>query len=314
MKQSGALPLVYIIILNWNGCEDTLACLASLREVSYPNYRVLLVDNASEDGSVQAVREGYEQVEVLQNTENLGFAQGNNVGLKVAVEAGADYALLLNNDTVVAPGFLDDLIGTAEADPHMGMAGPTIYYFDRPQTIWSAGGAIDWKHGSTRMLHLDEEDCGQLGSQPRPVDFVTGCALLVKAEVIRQVGLLDARFFAYYEETEWAVRASRAGFHILHIPRARIWHKISAQARETSPLVHYYMTRNRLLFLKCTHSGPGPILRTLVWDYGRTLLSWSVRPRWRARKPYRKVLWRAISDYLNNRFGQVDLSTEKSLL
>jgi GT2 family glycosyltransferase len=158
------------------------------------------------------------------------------------------------------------------------------------------------------MLHLDEEDRGQLGTMPQPVDFVTGCALLVKASVVQEVGLLDPRFFAYYEETEWCARAARAGYRILQVPQAHIWHKISAQARETSPLVHYYMTRNRLLFLKSAHAGPGPILWTLIWDYGRTMLSWSLRPRWRAKRSYRTVMWRAISDYMNHRFGQVDLS------
>jgi GT2 family glycosyltransferase len=302
------MPRVAIILLNWNGKDQTLDCLASLHQLTYPSFRVVLVDNASGDGSIQAVRSSFPDVELIENRENLGFAQGNNVGMECALR-DADYILLLNNDTVVAPSFLGFMIDAAEADPQIGMLGPTIYYYDHPQTIWSAGGAIDWKHGSTRMLHLNEEDGGQLGSQPQPVDFVTGCALLVKAAVIRQVGLLDPRFFAYYEETEWCVRTARAGFRILYVPQAAIWHKISAQARETSPLVQYYMTRNRLLFLKCAGAGTGPILRTLICDYGRTMLSWSVRPRWRSRRPYRKIVWRAINDYLNNRFGQADLST-----
>jgi hypothetical protein len=300
------MPKVAVIILNWNGKDQTLDCLASLRQLDYPEYEVVVVDNASEDGSVQAVRVSYPEVTVIENRKNLGFAQGNNVGMKYALSS-ADYVLLLNNDTVVAPQFLKSLIGAAETDPQIGMAGPTIYYFDRPQIIWSAGGAIDWKHGSTRMLHLDEEDCGQLEAQPHPVDFVTGCALLIKASVIRQVGLLDPRFFAYYEETEWCVRAARAGFHILHVPQAHIWHKISAQARETSPLVHYYMTRNRLLFLKCAHTGPGPILWTLVWDYGRTLLSWSLRRKWKGKVMLRRMMLKAILDSCRNRYGPAEI-------
>jgi GT2 family glycosyltransferase len=298
------LPSVVIIVLNWNGLADTLECLESLARLDYPTYEVVVVDNGSTDGSVEAIRMRFPQVTLIENGENLGYTGGNNVGLQYALAQGADYALLLNNDTEVALDFLRRLLDAMEADPLIGMAGPTIYYHERPDIIWSAGGAIDWQRGSTRMVGLDERDEGQFGAEPRPVDFVTGCAMLVRQTVMEQVGLLDERFFAYYEETEWCVRVARAGYKIVHVPLAQIWHKISPSARADSPLVHYYMTRNRLLFLKATGAGLGAWLYTLIAEYLRTLVSWSVRPRWRCKQAQRRAMLQAIRDTWRGHWGE----------
>jgi GT2 family glycosyltransferase len=220
---------------------------------------------------------------------------------------------LLNNDTVVDSAFLRILVDAAEAAPNVGIVGPTIYYHERPDVIWSAGGAIDWQRGSTRMVGLDERDEGQFGQTPRTVDFVTGCAMLVRRAVLEQVGLLDERFFAYYEETEWCVRASRAGFKIVHIPLAHIWHKISPAAQADSPLVHYYMTRNRLLFLKATGAGLRAWLHTLFAEYLRTLMSWSLRPKWRGKQVQRRVMLRAIGDTCRGRWGKQHITASRTV-
>lgn len=298
-------PHVTIVILNWNGLSDTLACLESLQRLDYPDYEIVVVDNGSTDGSVPVIRERFPVVTMLENAENWGYAGGNNVGLRHAMAQGADYALLLNNDTVVDPAFLGILVNAAEAEPAVGIAGPTIYYYEQPDIIWSAGGAIDWRRGSTRMVGLDERDEGQFGAEPRPVDFVTGCAMLVRRAVLERVGLLDERFFAYYEETEWCVRVRRAGYKIVHVPLARIWHKISPAAQADSPLVHYYMTRNRLLFLKATGAGWLAWVQTLVAEDLRTLLSWSLRPKkWQHKKGLRQVMVQALVDAWRGQWGQ----------
>ncbi len=304
-------PRVAVIVLNWNGLADTLECLGSLARLDYPNYEVVAVDNGSTDGSVPVIRERFPMITLLETGENLGYTGGNNVGLRYALAQGADYALLLNNDTKVAPDFLRLLVETAQADPAVGIAGPTIYYYDyyddQPQVIWSAGGAIDWRRGRTWMVGLNEPEQGQFGQEPREVDFVTGCALLVKRSVVEQVGLLDERFFTYYEENEWCVRVQRAGYKIVHVPLARMWHKISPSAQADSPFVHYYMTRNRLLFLKVTRAGLRAWLHTLFAEYLRTLVSWSVRPRWRGKRAQRDVMVRALCDYFLKRFGKVSI-------
>ena len=298
---------IAIIILNWNGRDDTLACLRSLETVDYPDFEIVLVDNHSSDDSVAAIRAQFPGVTLIETETNLGFVGGNHVGLRYAQEKSFDAALLLNNDTEVSPEFLWLLVDAAAADPEIGIVGPSIYYFDDPETLWSAGGSINWQNGTTAMIDLNQKDTGQFGTTPRPVDFVTGCALLIKLDVVAQIGPLDDRFFAYYEETEWCVRAARAGFRILHVPAAKIWHKISLQAREASPQVHYYMTRNRLLFLNAARAGWRPRLRTAL-DYARTLLSWAVKPKWRHKAPQRRAMWQAISDYRRGHFGRVDVN------
>ena len=301
------MPGVAIIVLNWNGLTDTLACLESLMRLDAADAcEVLVVDNGSTDGSPAAIRNRFPDVTLIETGENLGFTGGNNVGLQWALERGSDYALLLNNDTEVAPDFLRRLIQTAETDPQIGIAGPTIYYYEQPQTVWSAGGGIDRQRGTTWMVGLDDRDVGQFGETPREMDFVTGCALLIKRDVLQKVGLLDDRFFAYYEDAEWCVRVQRAGFKIVHVPTAKIWHKIPLDARESSARVYYYMIRNRLLFLGATGAGLRPWLYALVGDYLRTWLSWTLLPKWRGKRLHRRIMLRAVGDAWRMRWGYVD--------
>lgn len=301
-------PSVAIIVLNWNGRDDTLACLSSLFALDYSSRIVIVIDNGSSDGSAHAIRAQYPEVCLIENQKNLGFVEGNNVGIKRAKRYGADYAFLLNNDTIVAPETLDRLVEVVERYPNAGALGPTIYYFDQPEIIWSAGGAIDWNRGSTQMLGLDELEQGQFGADPRKVDFVTGCAMLIRMSTFDRVGELDSRFFAYYEETEWCVRAARAGYEILHVPTAKVWHKISPSEQVKSPVVHYYMTRNRLLFLKSTNAKLSAWINTLFGEYLWILLNWSLRPKWRDMRGQRDVMVKAICDYFKGRFGQTDVT------
>lgn len=296
-------PEVNIIVLNYNSRDDTLDCLRSLQHLTYLRTHIILVDNGSTDGTVPLVRACHPQVEIIETGENLGFTGGNNVGIQRAMRNGADYIMLLNNDTIVAPDMLDIMVEAMEADPTLGVTGPTIYYYDHPEKIWSAGGSIDWKHGRTWMDGVNEEDRGQFGQTVREVDFVTGCALLTRRELWEVAGLLNDQFFMYYEETEWCVRAARAGFKIGQIPMAMIWHKIPLDGR-TSPRTYYYMTRNRLLFLRCTRASLKTWLYTLG-EYARTFMSWSLRPRWQDRRHLRGVMLRAIRDFSVGRFGQV---------
>ena len=299
-------PRVLVIVLCHNGVELTLACLESLRRVEYERADVLIVDNASTDGTPEAVRARFPEVTVVEAGANLGFAAGNNVGLRYALDHGYDYAMLLNNDTEVAPDFLQSLMAAAEADPAVGMAGPLIFYHDQPDILWSAGGAIDWRRGASRMLGLNEQN-DQEDHTSREVDFVSGCALLVKRTALEQVGLIDERFYMYYEETEWCVRAARAGYRVIVVPQARIWHKISLEKRAASPTVHYYMTRNRLLFLRMTGANWRAFAHTLFLEYLRTLTSWSLRPQWRGMRAQRKVMLWAIADYFSGRVGRAPL-------
>jgi GT2 family glycosyltransferase len=301
-------PSVVIIILNWDGLADTLACLGSLSHLDYPAYEILVVDNGSQDGSPAAIREAYPQVQVIETGDNLGYVGGNNLGLEYACARNAAYALLLNNDTEVSADFLSKMVELAEADAKIGVVGPTIYYAERGDMIWSAGGKLDWRSGLTLLDGMDQIDRGQYGEAPRLVDFVTGCALLVKIPVVKDVGKLDSRFFAYFEENEWCVRVTQAGYKIYHLPTAKIWHKISPDHREHSPQVYYYMTRNRLLFTWLAKLGMSSWM-SIFWEYLTRLVSWTFRPRWRYKAPQRNAMLRGIFDFGRRRFGRVDIGS-----
>jgi GT2 family glycosyltransferase len=279
-----------------------------LNHLDYPAHEILVVDNGSQDGSAVAIREAYPQIQVIETGENLGYVGGNNLGLEYACARNAAYALLLNNDTEVSADFLSKMVELAESDSKIGVVGPTIYYAEPGDMIWSAGGKLDWRSGLTLLDGMDQIDRGQYGEAPRPVDFVTGCALLVKIPVVKEVGKLDSRFFAYFEENEWCLRVTQAGYKIYHLPTAKIWHKISPDHREHSPQVYYYMTRNRLLFTWLANLGMSSWL-SILWEYVTRLVSWTLRPRWRYKAPQRNAMLRGILDFGRRRFGRVDIGS-----
>jgi len=241
--------LVYVIILNWNGWRDTLECLTSCQKIIYPNYRVLVVDNGSTDGSEAVIRERFPDVEMLQTGENLGFAGGCNSGIRYALDRQARYIWLLNNDTVVEPNALQALVSIMEADESIGMTGSKILYHDSPEVIWFAGGIIDWQKGDTGHTGQGETDRGQY-DHVREVDYITGCSLMAGRGMIEEVGLMDEQFFLYFEETDWCLRAGKLGYKSVYVPESVIYHKESATTGSRSPLYYYYFVRNRLVFLK----------------------------------------------------------------
>ncbi len=222
-------PLVFVLILNWNGRDDTIECLRSVFAVDYPNARVVVIDNASTDGSVTAIRAQFPTVHIIENPNNLRFAGGNNVGIEYALREGAEYILLLNNDTTVDQRFLSELVSMFRDSRSAGMAGPKILYYHRPEQIWYAGGIIEWWKGWISHRGIREIDRGQY-DQPAETDYLTGCCLLVRRQVVEQIGLLDERYSMYGEDVDWCVRTRRAGFSLHYIPAARIWHKVSVSS------------------------------------------------------------------------------------
>lgn len=240
------MPKVFIIILNWNGWKDTLECLKSLKHNNYP-CRIVVVDNGSTDESVERL-EDIEGIDFLSLKSNWGFSGGNNFGIKYALREGADYVLLLNNDTIVDKNFLKELMREAEKNPRAGLLGAKIYYHDEPEKIWFAGGEISFL-GKGTHIGVNEIDKGQY-DQVKEVEYITGCCLLVKKEVTDKIGFLDEDYFLYYEDTDYSWRARKAGYDCLFVPRAKIWHKCSAASVEGSASYIYYSARNRLLLLR----------------------------------------------------------------
>jgi hypothetical protein len=224
-------PKVYIIVLNYNRKEDTLDCLDSLYKMDYPNFKVVMVDNGSSDGTALAVMEVYPHAHVIENRRNLMFSEGNNVGIRAALSEGADYVLLLNNDTVVAPDMLSRMVDAMQAHPAAGMAGPMIYYYPpkagEPELIWYAGGIVKLWQGLTAHRGIRERDTGQYKGIGY-TDYITGCALLATRECLENVGLLDPSYFIYAEDADLTMRARLAGYKLLFVPAATMWHKVSS--------------------------------------------------------------------------------------
>jgi hypothetical protein len=291
---------VITVILNTNRCEDTLACLTSLAETSHSPHHVIVLDNASTDGSVQVIGARFPQVEVTSLKQNLGYAGNNNVGIEAAISQGAGWVFVLNEDTIVAEDCIRCMIEAAEKDPQVGIVGPMVYHFNEPNVIQSAGGKLD-EHWNSIHLGQNEDDNGQY-TQPRPVDWISGCAILVKREVIEKIGGLDVRFFYYWEETDWCLRARENGWKVLHVPQAHLWHKGVQRDYRPGPNVTYYATRNHFLLLS-KHQAP---LRVWLYTWAqvlRTLLSWTVKPRWREMRLHRDAMWQGAMDFLRKRWG-----------
>ena len=296
-----AQPHIVVVVLNTNRRDDTLACLDSLARLDYANRTVLVLDNASTDGSNEAIRAAHPEVRIVPLADNRGYAGNNNVGIAAALALGADWVLVLNEDTILDPGCFTELMRAA-ADPAVGIVGPMVYHHDEPAVIQSAGGLID-KHWNAWHTGQNEDDSGQFPER-RTVDWISGCAILVRRQVIEQIGPLDDRFFYYWEETEWCVRAARAGWQIVHAPRAKLWHKGVTRHYRPGPNVAYYNTRNHLLLMSKHGASTGAWLRT--WGgLARTLVSYSVRPRWRERRASRDAIWWGATDFLRGRWGQM---------
>lgn len=249
-------PSVFVVIVNWNGVSDTLECLESLCNLEYPDLQVVLVDNGSEDDSIEAVRRKYPSTRIIANSRNLGFTGGNNVGIRCALENGADYVWLLNNDTIVDRSTLSSLVGVAESDPGIGIVGSKIYSFSEPGVISFAGATIDWVKGKSSHIGRGEVDNGQY-DRVSEVDRVSGCSMLVKKEVCEKVGLLDEAFFLFVEDVDWCVRAKLAGFRINFAPSSNVWHKEGSSIHKAeNSLYSYYNTRNFLLLIRKNHTFP----------------------------------------------------------
>lgn len=243
------LPLVQIIILNWNGWRDTLACVESCRWLTWPNLRIVVVDNASTDGSEAILRERLHDVEIIQSGANLGFAGGNNVGIRYALKSGADYVWLLNNDAEAAPEALAELVEAMEGNANVAMAGSKIFLHHDSQRLQFAGGL--WEKGRLRlrMLGANQLDLGQFDERCER-DSVSGCSMLVRASTIQDIGLMDESYFLYWEDTEWCARARQKGYRILFVPKSHVWHKVSASTGKSAFAQHYYFIRNGLFFLR----------------------------------------------------------------
>lgn len=288
-------PNVFILLLNYRGADDTLACLESLRHLNYPRYHIVVIDNASGDGSVEKLRAAQQQQDfhLIESPENLGFSGGNNLGIEYALANDADYLWLLNNDTTVDSNALTYLVEQSEKTG--GLVGSLLLYPDR--TYQQVGTRIKWLTGQTRGIPEHEISDGM------EVDCLTGASMLIPAKLVRRIGMLDETYFLYFEDGEFCLRARKLNYPCTVALRSRVFHKEGASTGKRSLRTQYYYQRNRLKMLMHYAS---PMEKMTISGYTafrllRSIVKALVGPA--DRKDSAKIHWLAIFDYIRGAGG-----------
>lgn len=242
------LPKIFIIIVNWNGKQDTLNCLSSLQALDYLNYQIVIIDNGSTDTSVSDIKLKFPNHLLLETQTNLGFTGGNNIGIQYALNHKADFILLLNNDTKVSSDLLKQFMLGFQNFPKAGILGAKIYLMQEKEKLDHFGGNWNQKKAAFDLIGLHASD--ENWDTAFCIDYVCGAAMMIKKEVFEQIGLLESRFFLIWEEADFCMRAKRAGFQIITYPSAKIWHKVSASFTVGKTHSTYFWWRNRLLWIE----------------------------------------------------------------
>jgi GT2 family glycosyltransferase len=285
---------VAVILLNLNQEHHTRACINSLLEVSFPHLDIVLIDNGSLDGSGERLARDFPTIRFVRNARNVGFAEGNNIGIRLALENGADYVMLLNNDTIVHRDFIQPLLELAEADERIGVQSGKVYFHSDPKKFWYAGGLFNIEKALAKHRGMFEHDAGQF-DRAEESDFSTGCLMFFSRRALHEVGLLDPSYFIYFEDVDWCLRARRIGWRVMFNPGCVIWHKVSATTTIDSPFYLYLTMRNKILMIRRHSTLFKTILSLpyLFYFYSRQILRLALR--WRS--------WRGVKAVL---FGLVD--------
>jgi GT2 family glycosyltransferase len=246
------MPTVVLLILTWNRRADVLRCAASLSRLTYPNCLPVVIDNASADGTVAALRDGYPELTIIQNAHNLGYAGGNNVGIRWALEHDADYVLIINNDTEVTADMVTELLRVAESDPRIAVVGCRNILMDDPSRLWGAYGELTYGPFVVRTAGEGRPDAPHW-QVVKDVDWVIGNGYLWRRAALERIGLLDESFFAYHEDVDWCLRARAAGFRVVYAGTAAILHKGAAHAegvQRHALLTWYILGRNSVRLVR----------------------------------------------------------------
>ena len=236
---------VGIILLNYCNYNLTIDCIESIRQSTYQNYEIIVVDNNSPDHSGKNLSQ-LDGIRFLQMEENLGFAAGNNRGIEAALSDGCEYVMLLNNDTVIDPNMIETLISRANANT---VVVPKMYYFNvdgRKDILWYAGGILKYKSSDGIHIGGRQEDSKQYSIEGE-VTFATGCCMMIHRAILEKVGLLREEYFMYCEDTDYSIRLNKSNIKILYVPNAKLWHKVSSSSGgEMSKFIVYYVVRNKI--------------------------------------------------------------------
>lgn len=237
---------VAIVLVNYNGEKFQSECIESIYNMDYNDYDIIIVDNDSKDNSVKIVKEKFKEVILIETGKNNGIAKGNNIGIEYALDNGYEYVLLLNNDTEVDKRMLSKMIEKASKNI---LVTCKMYYYEPESKIWCAGGKINWSKGTTTHFGIDELDNGQY-DESKYVEYTPTCCLLIHNSILKKVGIMDEKYFMYYDDTDFCARINSNGFKIWYESDAKLWHKVSSSSGGIeSPISIYYGTRNRLYFV-----------------------------------------------------------------
>jgi len=256
-------PSIAIIIINYNKAQDTIECVRSLKSITYPSVNIIVLDNGSTDDSAEVLKSLEPGIYLLRSTANMGFAAGNNYAYRFALTLSPEYVLLLNNDTLVEPDFLEPMVDSLENDNRALIAGGSIEYFPQKETLWYAGGTyIPWR--ASCFSRQTKSQNGNVKTDVELVSFITGCLMLVRVGGMDNPDLFDERYFMYFEDADLCVRSLTRGYHLLYVPSARIYHKV-CHAGDT-PFTMYYGVRNRLLFIRVRMKGWQRLVATIYFS------------------------------------------------
>jgi GT2 family glycosyltransferase len=300
--------LVATVVLNWNNARDTLTCLASLTKVGCPEQWIIVADNGSSDDSVAQIRAAHPSVALVETGANLGYAGGNNAGIRSALAAGAEAVCILNNDVVVEPTFLPQLVTALQGAPEVGVVTPLVAeHAAESDHIWALGSAVNWRTAAISRQHAGEPIDPWRPRAPLEVDIASGAAMLVKREVFEQVGLMDEDFFLYFEDDDWSLTVRQAGYRILAVPASVVWHKVSATLGTTSPIIDYYMLRNHLRLIGRHWSGArrGYLWSRVVLRNLLAVAAFTVKSHSGRRTPNRNARLLALRDAILGRWGRM---------
>ncbi len=292
-------PLVVVVIPNWNLKKDLGECLETLKASDYPNLEVIVVDNASVDGSADFVRTQHPWAQVIERADNGGYAAALNTGMRAAAGRNPAYYLALNNDTLLPPQTITQLVAVMEADPRIGIAAPKVIYHDHPERIFSLGDRIfPWLPLPVRY-GLKQHDRPEYGALME-FDYVFGCALLIRSDLLRQIGLLDASYFMFYEDADFCRRARDAGWRIVRVGSAIVHHKASLSVKQRKPQMVYYRARNRSRFYRRYRHGPAPFFTAAALLIGSawTILKAVLSGRGAEIGPYVRGAWQGWREAL----------------
>lgn len=240
-----------IILLNYNNVNDTLECVKSIEDYYEREYTIIVVDNKSTDNSKEKLLENRHRYKLILNDVNEGFAQGNNVGIKWAIKEGYEYIMLLNNDTLITKNSIETMVDEIKKDKNIGIISPRIMYYPEKEKIWFDGGKIDWFKFIVVHYNMGNNIKSSLKNNNEIVDFITGCCMIIRREVIEEVGYLPEEYFMYYEDVDYCVKVSEAGYKLLNIKESIIYHKVSSSSGgEDSPFSIKWGTRNRIIFME----------------------------------------------------------------